>query len=345
MRYPQIPVHATSGQPFAVQALSDGRQFGYDANGNEITRTTYTQAFTPRTGSAITDTLGRAVTHITYDGDGAAGAEQRHDDPLPECLVEITIGPTERYTRTFLYAGGQRIAMRLDREGTWSALTYLHADHLGSTTLATWGQAPLARRIYLPVVLRAGGKARATGTGLGELIEAQRSPLPTPSAPQDRAVGGGTSRPSGRLPTRRGVADSPTQYRPYDETLDGELPVAGVTHYGYTAQALDRNRAILLPERWYDPALGRFIQPDTVWSRIPSHSTGTATSTTTRSDTDPSGHWFESVLDVAGIWDITHQAERVDLLDWRRLGCRCRLSGPPDRHRRRGCSEGGITRR
>ncbi len=35
------------------------------------------------------------------------------------------------------------------------------------------------------------------------------------------------------------MADSPTQYRPYDETLDGELPVAGVTHYGYTAQALD----------------------------------------------------------------------------------------------------------
>lgn len=135
MRYPQISVHATSGQPFAVQALSDGRQFGYDANGNMITRTTYTQAFDAENRlCVITDTLGGAVTHITYDGDGVRLVQSNGTTTTLYLndLVEITIGPTERYTRTFLYAGGQRIAMRLDREGTWSALTYLHADHLGA---------------------------------------------------------------------------------------------------------------------------------------------------------------------------------------------------------------------
>lgn len=64
------------------------------------------------------------------------------------------MGPGGRVTRTYYYAGCQRIGVRVS-EDSYSQLYYLHTDHLGSTLLATYGQGrPLYPRAYLPILFR-----------------------------------------------------------------------------------------------------------------------------------------------------------------------------------------------
>ncbi len=73
----------TTGQPFAVQALSDGSRFAYDANGNMVLRvivsgtqvTTYTQHFDAENRlTVVTETASGLVTRFdTMGTDGACG--------------------------------------------------------------------------------------------------------------------------------------------------------------------------------------------------------------------------------------------------------------------------------
>jgi RHS repeat-associated protein len=91
---------------------------------------------------------------------------------------------------------------------------------------------------------------------------------------------------------------TPTTYQFTGQRRESQL---GGTHglYFYTS-------------RWYDPAVGRFLSADTL---VPGASNPQnlnrytyANNTPTRY-TDPSGHWIESALDIAGIaydlWDIS----------------------------------------
>jgi RHS repeat-associated protein len=72
-------------------------------------------------------------------GLGATGGEARFDDLAVEAVI-----PAE--TRSYYYAGAQRVAMRQN-----GVLTYLHGDHLGSTSLTTNEAGRLvARVLYYP---------------------------------------------------------------------------------------------------------------------------------------------------------------------------------------------------
>ena len=116
----------------AVTGTSDGRSYGYDANGNQTTRTvggqTYTLSYDAE--NRLVGVSGTVSATFVYDGDGNR--------------VKSIIGTTNTVyidgyfewsgssstMRRYYYAGGQRIAMRL---GT-TTLRFLLGDHLGSTS-------------------------------------------------------------------------------------------------------------------------------------------------------------------------------------------------------------------
>jgi hypothetical protein len=176
--YPGAPP-ATTGQPFAVQALSTGGRFAYDANGNMVERvvvsgtqvTTYTQAFDAMNRLVVvTNTVSGVVTHVGYDAGGARIWQSDGTTTMVYLgdLIEVAIGPSRRITRSYYYAGAQRAAVRV-AEDDHEQLYYLHDDHLGSVSLATYGQArPLYLQLYLPMILRGvagGGETLALGDG------------------------------------------------------------------------------------------------------------------------------------------------------------------------------------
>jgi RHS repeat-associated protein len=143
-------------QPFAVVATSAGFRAGYDQNGNMLVRVevsgtetiTYTQAWDVENRlSVVTNTVSGEVTCFVYDGDG--NRVLREDAPSATVYfsaIEVHITGTQRLTKTYYFAGRQRIALRND-----TALVYLHTDHLGSTTLATDAQGVATlRQLYTP---------------------------------------------------------------------------------------------------------------------------------------------------------------------------------------------------
>ena len=133
-------------QPFAVVATSTGFRAGYDLNGNMLARVeiegteriTYTQGWDVENRlsvvtNTVTNTVTGEVTHFVYNGDGnRVLREDAGGVTVYLGAVEVHITGTERLTKTYYFAGSQRIAMRENGE-----VTYLHGDHLGSASLAT----------------------------------------------------------------------------------------------------------------------------------------------------------------------------------------------------------------
>jgi RHS repeat-associated protein len=122
----------------------------------------------------------------------------------------VTTPPSGQTWRSYYYAGGQRVTMRV-RTNSTNVVYYLHADHLGSTSLATCGNT--------------GG---CNGTANGAEI------------PNSRAW----YHPYGTV--RAGGSSLPTDY-----TFTGQRNEAGIGLMDYHA-------------RFYDPALGRFVQADSI---------------------------------------------------------------------------------
>ena len=124
----------------------------------------------------------------------------------------------------YYYFGSQRVAMQ-----TASGITYLHADHLGSTSVTSG--AVSSTQVYYPY----GGIRAMTG-----------------SAPTD---------------------------------------------YGFTGQRLDSSSALMYyGARYYDPALGRFIQADTIVPSIGNPQTLNRYAYVNNNPlkhTDPNGHCLE----------------------------------------------------
>lgn len=180
--YPAVP-YPTTGQPFAALALSDGSQFAYDENGNMTLRvvvsgtetTTYTQGFDPENRLAVvTDTVSGVVTCFAYDGGGARiwQTDGATTTVTLGDLVEVETGPAGWVERTYYYAAGRRIAMRVN-DGVNSGVYYLHTDHLGSTTLATnESGAAAGEQRYRPFGEARGGSAMPTEYGFtGQRLE------------------------------------------------------------------------------------------------------------------------------------------------------------------------------
>ena len=296
LSYPALP-EATTGQPFAVQRLSNGSRYAYDANGNMVLRvvvsdgevTTYTQGFDAENRLVvITDVVGGIVTRVGYDGEGMRvwQSEGTTTTVYIGGLVEVEIGAGERVTRSYYYVGGQRIGVRV-MEGEEEQLYYLHSDHLGSVSVASYGQErPLYLRLYLPLVMRgydSGDEGR--GTASVERNAALPDPFISPLAPsafesplppppplpvvEEEVEGGGVLPTTFASPLEPGVGEvvegSEMRYRPYGEVRTEGEPVGGLTAHTFTGQALDRHTGLMYyGARWYDPVLGRFISADTV---------------------------------------------------------------------------------
>ncbi|MEO7703750.1 MAG: RHS repeat-associated core domain-containing protein, partial [Thermoflexales bacterium] len=140
-------VVATAG-PHAAVGMANGNSYVYDPNGNMIVRREvsgtqpyiYTQGWTVDNRLAIVvkfDVTGTilATTTIGYDGDGV---RVRKTDPSGTTYylgaVEVLITGTTQLTTSYYAFGRAMVAMRTTATAT---LTYLHGDHLGSTSLTT----------------------------------------------------------------------------------------------------------------------------------------------------------------------------------------------------------------
>ena len=182
-------------KPHAVTQVG-GTTYTYDANGN----------MTARGADAFTYDVENRLTQVT-----ASGVTTQYAYNADDARVKRAAGGTTTYyignwfevtqsgvVTKYYYFGGKRVAMR---QG--STVTYLHGDHLGSTSVA--------------------------------------------------------SNASGALVSRQ-------TYFPYGapRTSDGSLP----TDYTYTGQKFDSaSNLMYYNARYYDAALGRFVQPDTIIPR------------------------------------------------------------------------------
>jgi len=189
---------AGSIRPHAVITVASVSSYGYDANGNMVTRTigndTYLLSYDVENRLKEVKKSGVVTATFGYDGDGK--------------MVTATVGLTTTYyvgnyfervngiTNTYYYHAGKRVAMR-----TGNTLYWLLTDRLGSTSMVV----------------------AATSALTGEL--------------RYKAYGEGR------------YAWGITTTTKYHFTGQREESVIGL--YFYNA-------------RWYDAALGRFVQPDSV---------------------------------------------------------------------------------
>jgi RHS repeat-associated protein len=135
------------------------QRYAYDANGNMTQRDrdgngTYDQALSFTAENKVqTVTEGGEDTTFTYDGNGArvkkvdpSGTTTYYVGGLYEKMEAGGVVTTTSY----YYAGAQRVAMRTT-VGVSTTVTYLHSDHLGSTSLTTDAAgAVVARVLYYP---------------------------------------------------------------------------------------------------------------------------------------------------------------------------------------------------
>jgi RHS repeat-associated protein len=189
---------ANSVRPHAVITVANVSSYGYDANGNMVTRTIGNDTYLPRydVENQLTEVKKNGVVTATfgYDGDGK--------------MVTATVGLTTTYyvgdhfervngiTNAYYCHAGQRIAMR---QG--NTLYWLLTDYLGSTSTLI----------------------AATSTLTGEL-----------------------------------------RYKAYGDARYA-WGITTTTKYHFTGQ---REESIIglyfYNTRWYDAALGRFVQTDSV---------------------------------------------------------------------------------
>jgi len=91
----------------------------------------------------------RISTLTTYDGDG--NRVMKEEAGVATYYVGGVYELSEEVRTSYYYVAGQRVAMRVGAPGTAGTLTYLHGDHLGSTSLATDANGgELYRRGYYP---------------------------------------------------------------------------------------------------------------------------------------------------------------------------------------------------
>ena len=153
----------TSNPPHAVESITGGYSFDYDANGNMFDRDDasgdYTQDFDKENRLIeVTDDVSGDTTTFYYDANGqrtitvfddGSSTETTHY-PFPDLTVEDPGGANE-VERVTYHFGAQAVAVRVD-DGS-PVLSYLHTDHLGSTSIATDGTGSsilTSRASYLP---------------------------------------------------------------------------------------------------------------------------------------------------------------------------------------------------
>jgi len=150
----QDPLHV-----HAVTHIDGVQRYAYDTNGNMTQRDrdgdgTYDQALTFNAENKVQRvTEGSEETTFTYDGNGARVKKVDSSSGTTYYvggLYEKMEAGGVVTTTSYYYAGGQRVAMRTT-VGVSTTVTYLHGDHLGSTSLTTDAAGALvARVLYYP---------------------------------------------------------------------------------------------------------------------------------------------------------------------------------------------------
>jgi RHS repeat-associated protein len=150
-----------NGNMTARTELGVGYSQSWDAN-NRLTRVRYgSTSSTPAEYTFQYDPDGGRVRQIAPDGANTIY--------VGNGLYELTTGPAGAEARSYYVLGSQRVAMRQvtsnNQEVTGQTVTWLHGDHLGSTSLASNSSGalvPQSHAYYLPF-----GDARgAAATGL-----------------------------------------------------------------------------------------------------------------------------------------------------------------------------------
>jgi RHS repeat-associated protein len=146
----------THGQPHAVTHIGGQRKYWYDPNGNMTQRIengkTYVQGFNAE-NKLQTVTEGGQTTTFTYDGDGV---RVKKVDPSGTTTYvggyyEVQGGTVTKYYRYCAMSSCPAVAMRRGPAGQAGTVTYIHGDHLGSTSLTTDANgAKAARVLYYP---------------------------------------------------------------------------------------------------------------------------------------------------------------------------------------------------
>jgi RHS repeat-associated protein len=142
-------------KPHAV-TQAGSNTYTYDCNGNMTQRieggTTYTQTFDAE-NRLITVTTTSGTTTFVYDGDGnrVKKTENGQTTVYVGALFEKNL--TTNVATSYYLANGQPVALRQN-----TTVSYLHSDHLGSTSLTTDASGNVAaRQKYLPY-----GQVRST---------------------------------------------------------------------------------------------------------------------------------------------------------------------------------------
>ena len=123
---------ATTVRPHAV-VTAGSQAYTYDANGNLLSGAGRTVTYC-RENRVLSVTRDGVTTTFTYDGDGQRikklvnGITTTYVNELYECEGSVCV--------KYLFANGRRIAMQQVSTGP---VSYVHADHLGSTSVVTAG--------------------------------------------------------------------------------------------------------------------------------------------------------------------------------------------------------------
>jgi RHS repeat-associated protein len=311
-------LYSHDAKPHVVIYANGVLQYGYDANGNLTTRDGATLTWDAETRLSGINQDGR-VTTFTYDADGrrvkkvtpwgttyyigehyeryvpVAGLSTLPgdvDEPIPDCAVRAN--------------DLQAIAARWGE--TWGTATLKYdVDQDGSAIDAGDIQIAAANwRVSVPSpcdqattkYYRLGGRLVALRQN-GQLRYVHSDHLGSVSLLTDA---------DGKV-----VPGSVQRFFPFGKVRAGQ-PVLLPTGRNFTGQQLDVNTGLLYYGssqrygRYYDPALGRFAQPDMVVpnpgdpQQLNRYSYAANNPLRYR---DPSGHWFETVWDIANIlWDI-----------------------------------------
>ncbi|MBV6395160.1 MAG: hypothetical protein HFACDABA_00731 [Anaerolineales bacterium] len=129
---------ANGARPHAVTSAGSNT-YGYDANGNQTTRTIAGQTVAlgyDAENRLVSATGNNLAAQFTYDGDG------RRVKSIVNGETILFAGPFGHYelkgneVTKYYFAGASRIAVRKYIVPQLSTLTYLAGDHLGSTSLA-----------------------------------------------------------------------------------------------------------------------------------------------------------------------------------------------------------------
>ncbi len=308
---------AIRAEPHAVTHVNGVQKYGYGVNGNMTNRDGAILTWDAENRLSSVNQAGR-VTTFTYDADGrrvkketpwgttyyvgdhyeryvpASGLSTLPGDANADCRVSaVDVQLTAVKWGLKWGDAGYGLVYDVDQDGAVTAGDL-------QTSAANWRATVASPCTNIPVVVkyyRLGGRLVALWQN-GVLRYVHTDHLGSVSLLTDG---------SGKV-----VSGSVQRFFPFGKTRTGQ-PVLLPTDRNFTGQSLDANTGLLYYGnagygRYYDPALGRFVQPDPVVSDFADPQALNRYSYVRNNPlryTDPSGHWWETALDVIfTAWDI-----------------------------------------